>query len=324
MWCKEHLDSEHNIFVGAVQFMLRVIECDEKSSQIGSFQSGKIEKNTRLAMKIDDVEYSTLSEQLVCQETTWILFMTQRCCLSPTSFVGAIIYMQRIFKYSMAEELFIAHGWRNIFTALVIISEKFWEDNYVHPMHILNMFRAKSKNYKLVYEKNADMLKLQMTILDALQYDVNVGPVEFSDWVHFLDRWDQNNDRAQLIKNILSSVAKGKKINEFKIFIPRPLPGVKDKDLRYRAPKRFESPDTAPSLLEYNPILFQHNVVRKAQSDNPCTKSRDKWSGVLSYRNVAAADVDLRSDDNQVDRRRPLSHQHKSRHLLIEKMCVKR
>ena len=54
----------------------------------------------------------------------------------------------------------------------MLISEKMWEDNFVHPQHIVSMF-----NCQIVSKK--EFLLLQLFTLNRLQYDVNVSEMRF-------------------------------------------------------------------------------------------------------------------------------------------------
>lgn len=54
---------------------------------------------------------------------------------------------------------------RKVWGTAMITSEKVWEDNYIHPGHIINTFGLDKK----------ELLTLQLWFLDALKWNLNIN-----------------------------------------------------------------------------------------------------------------------------------------------------
>merc|ERR1719359_475686 len=102
----------------------------------------------------------------------WMLLMTQRCCLSLTSFVAGILYLERLRTQGLIQ--LYESTWRSLWVTMMIVSEKWWEDNYVHPGHITKMFNSS--------HTQKEFLENQLELFKALNYHLNLDIEEFNRW----------------------------------------------------------------------------------------------------------------------------------------------
>ena len=84
----------------------------------------------------------------------------------------------------------------------MITSEKVWEDNYIHPGHIVNTFELEKK----------ELLGMQLWLLDALEWNLNI---ERSDFLSALDMFE--NAGRQYVNHVPYQL----------VFVPRPIPNLK-------------------------------------------------------------------------------------------------
>ncbi|CAD7924566.1 unnamed protein product, partial [Amoebophrya sp. A25] len=136
----------------------------------------------------------------------WLLEMTQRCCFSLTSIVGAVVYVSRLLREGKIE--FRECSWPTIWCWIMIISEKYWEDNYIHPGHVIQMFGMQTHQK----EGKRTALQMQLWLLDALGWDLNVSDEEYDQAIFEL--------RALVEEDVKPSGAA-------RIFIDRPFPKAK-------------------------------------------------------------------------------------------------
>ena len=151
MWCQEHPQHEVDIVLGVVDTFLRLVgeeTCSSEHVPIGIARGRTINAAPQyVAQPAFDNARNNSAKMWYCPdnitvEAQWMVAVIQRCCLSPTSTVATLVYAKRLVACDAFRHTFHHTTWRNLFVALVVISEKYWEDNYVHPMHILNTFRV--------------------------------------------------------------------------------------------------------------------------------------------------------------------------------------
>jgi hypothetical protein len=95
--------------------------------------------------------------------------LTMRCCFSLTTVVGALDYLLRLHSSGIVR--LHSTSWKTVFVVCCLIGEKVWEDNYVHPSHIINQFGYLAKGGSNIPKK--DYLGLQISLARALNWDTN-------------------------------------------------------------------------------------------------------------------------------------------------------
>merc|ERR1719281_966015 len=99
--------------------------------------------------------------------------MTQRCCFSLTSFLATLVYIERLRR---ARKLALYEStWRSTWVAMSVLSEKRWEDNYVHPGHIHATYGSK--------HTAGNQLTMQLKLFNALNFHMAIHLDEFTGWV---------------------------------------------------------------------------------------------------------------------------------------------
>jgi hypothetical protein len=106
------------------------------------------------------------------QDVVFMFKMTQKCCLTLTSALGAVEYMLRLRAVNAVR--LHKSTWRILWVLCIILSEKMWEDNFVHPQHIITMFNTSTHS-------KSDWMWLQAEALIRLDYDVNIKEQRFHD-----------------------------------------------------------------------------------------------------------------------------------------------
>lgn len=99
----------------------------------------------------------------------FIAELTMRCCFSLTTVVGALDYLLRLHSSGIVR--LHSTSWKTVFVVCCLIGEKVWEDNYVHPSHIINQFGYLAKGGSNIPKK--DYLGLQISLARALNWDTN-------------------------------------------------------------------------------------------------------------------------------------------------------
>lgn len=193
----ENLPKDYEIFLGAVSFLLRRVQPDPLSKDLR-----KCEKLSTLERAFVQPPPGPSCE--VMRHAAWMLQMTQRCCFSLTSFVCGLIYMEKL-RQSRNVVLYES-TWRSIWVNAMILSEKWWEDNYVHPGHITRTYGSQ--------HTQREFLENQLAIFKALHFRLNVHKEEFN-------RWQQRLASETVERGILQSCPFQK------VFIPRPIPNLK-------------------------------------------------------------------------------------------------
>lgn len=143
------------------------------------------------------------------QPADWLLKCTQRCCFSLTSVVCSLIYLDKLIK--LRKVMFSSSAWDVIWVCLMILSEKTWEDNYIHPGHVVytcisdRVFQNDKRAYK-------EMQRMQFWLLEALDWRMHIAEGTFYDWVHFLGDMGRRGTEIAM---------------PMTVFVPRPIPNLK-------------------------------------------------------------------------------------------------
>eukprot|EP00400_MALV-I_sp_L67-5_P000600 gene600-1019_t len=132
---------------------------------------------------------------------TWVHKVVTDCCFSPTSFMGALMYLK---KFSQKKKVTTALV-KQHFCGACVLSEAFFEDNYIHPKHICAVAFPGTPQARFNQE--------QVEILKTLDFNLWISREEFFQTVRFvldqpLPEWYEH------IRNWPS------------VFIPRPLPPI--------------------------------------------------------------------------------------------------
>ncbi len=93
--------------------------------------------------------------------------MTLRCCFSLITVTGALDYFQRLQSLGLVR--FHTTSWKTLWVCCCLMSEKVWEDNYVHPSHIVTQFGYLAKGGSRVPRR--EYLSLQMMLLNAIGWE---------------------------------------------------------------------------------------------------------------------------------------------------------
>lgn len=190
-FCKEDVPYDFHFFVGAVSYLLKRIEADPV---------GGIPKFEQIFMQKGHPGYRE-----VRKHAEWLLKMTQRCCFSVTSFLGALIYIERLRQKGLC---LYESTWRSTWVAMSVISEKRWEDNYIHPGHIHNTYGSR--------HTTKEHQRMQVKLFEALEYKLAIESDEYHMWINKF-RTDEKDPQ------VLNA------IRFQQIFIQRPIPNLKTK-----------------------------------------------------------------------------------------------
>ncbi len=135
---------------------------------------------------------------------------TMRCCFSLTTIIGAADYMLRLHANGVVR--LHSTSWKSVFVVCCLLGEKVWEDNYVHPVHIINQYGYLAKGGSTIPKK--DYLRLQIILANALNWDTNTTPARYRDLVI-------NIMGVSVPYGIFRQLPYG-----YAGFVPRPLPPV--------------------------------------------------------------------------------------------------
>jgi hypothetical protein len=236
-FCKEDVKLDYHLFVGAATYLLKLIEADPAggTSCISKFESCFVQKGHP-------------SYRDTWKHAQWLLKMTQRCCFSVTSFLGALIYLERLRhlgKVSLYEST-----WRSIWVAISVISEKRWEDNYIHPGHVHNTYGSS--------HTTEEQQKMQLKLFEALGFNLAIELDEFTGWLNMLRSCEKD-------QQILMAC-------QFqRVFLPRPIPNLKTK-------KPQNTPSTSANSLansESESESSERNYPRQSIAQKYDAQKRD-------------------------------------------------
>ncbi|EER10514.1 hypothetical protein Pmar_PMAR005849 [Perkinsus marinus ATCC 50983] len=107
-------------------------------------------------------------------DAAFVLKMTQRCCFSLATVLAGLDYFVRLIDKGLVR---LHHtSWRSLWVCCMLLAEKMWEDNFVHPAHIMGQYSASAHTKR-------EYLQLQMGILKVLNWDMNITLKRFTDLV---------------------------------------------------------------------------------------------------------------------------------------------
>jgi hypothetical protein len=110
------------------------------------------------------------SSSRLTADARFIAELTMRCCFSVTTVLGALEYM--LLLQSKGVVRLHSTSWKTIFVVCCLLSEKMWEDNYVHPSHIISQFGYLAKGGSNIPKK--DYLALQLLLVNSMNWQTNV------------------------------------------------------------------------------------------------------------------------------------------------------
>lgn len=104
-------------------------------------------------------------------DARFIAELTMRCCFSITTVLSALEYMIRL----QAKGVVRLHStsWKSVFVVCCLLGEKMWEDNYVHPSHIISQYGYLAKGGSNIPKR--DYLSLQLLLVGAISWGVNIS-----------------------------------------------------------------------------------------------------------------------------------------------------
>ena len=112
-------------------------------------------------------------------DARFIAEMTMRCCFSITTIIGALDYLLRL--HAMGAVRLHSTSWKTVFVVCCLMGEKVWEDNYVHPSHIISQYGYLAKGGSNIPKR--DYLGLQLMLVGALNWDTNTPLTRYTELV---------------------------------------------------------------------------------------------------------------------------------------------
>ena len=155
--------------------------------------------------------FNTAEPVRLSQDIVFLARLTQKCCFSLTTIVGALDILLRL--YEKPSICFHASTWRSLLVTCLILSEKMWEDNFVHPMHIIGQYNTYCPG-QFSHSKR-DFLYMQLAIVEALEWRTNMNLTRY----HSLVAAVMATEVPVCIYRVLSSQSQAS-------LIPRPLPAL--------------------------------------------------------------------------------------------------
>eukprot|EP00746_Dinoflagellata_sp_MGD_P043156 gnl/MRDRNA2_/MRDRNA2_204875_c0_seq1.p1 gnl/MRDRNA2_/MRDRNA2_204875_c0~~gnl/MRDRNA2_/MRDRNA2_204875_c0_seq1.p1 ORF type:complete len:386 (+),score=37.68 gnl/MRDRNA2_/MRDRNA2_204875_c0_seq1:111-1268(+) len=187
----EDVPLDYQLFIGTVSYLLKHVQPDP----IGPVPE----------FELSFVQRGHPSYKDIWRHAEWLLRMTQRCCFSLTSFLCSAIYIDRLIRQGRLS--LYESTWRSTWVAMTVLSEKRWEDNYVHPGHIHATYGSR--------HTSQEQAVMQLKLFKALNFSMYIDEGEF--W-----RW-QCRLRDERDHQIMAAL-------QFqRVFIPRPIPNLKTK-----------------------------------------------------------------------------------------------
>lgn len=101
---------------------------------------------------LDESERQAVAAARMYSDARFLAEFVQKCCFSLTTIMGAFYYISRLRESGHIR--FHEASWRSLFIVACLLSEKMWEDNFVHPHHIMNQFAALCANSISVWPMN--------------------------------------------------------------------------------------------------------------------------------------------------------------------------
>jgi hypothetical protein len=128
------------------------------------------------------------------EATRFIQRFARECCLTRTSLINAYIYFTKTRNT-------LLYTWRMLFVNCLLISERMWMDNYIHPAFIRQRYTLQPCANKFT--------SIQLEILTALDWKINTSEAEYNQ-IHELvfSRSERVQDRARLPERPLPALPK--------------------------------------------------------------------------------------------------------------------
>ena len=124
----------------------------------------------------------------------FLLKFARECCLTRTSLINAYIYL---FKTRNT----IHYNWRLVFVNCVLLAERMWEDNYIHPAFIRQRYTTQACASKFT--------SIQLELLNLLEWRMNISETEFQQISNAIcSRSEDAVDRARLPQRPLPALPK--------------------------------------------------------------------------------------------------------------------
>jgi hypothetical protein len=171
-------------------------------------------------------------------DAKFIAELTMRCCFSLTTIIGAADYMLRL--HAIGAVRLHSTSWKSVFVACCLISEKVWEDNYVHPTHIITQYGYLAKGGSTIPKR--DYLRLQIILATALNWDTNTTPARYRDLI-------MNIMGVSVPYSIFRQLPYG-----YAGFVPRPLPPQPKMKIPLQTTMRVNNSEYTRSV-----VLKQHH-----------------------------------------------------------------
>lgn len=113
---------------------------------------------------------SQCGEGMFQQNFTFIRRLATDCCLTRTSLLMGLHYFTTVSQTGVIASS--RHTWRMIFVNCLILAEKMWEDNYIHPhyMRLRFCYHCGSR----AVPSAGKFLDLQLELLKALEWKTNI------------------------------------------------------------------------------------------------------------------------------------------------------
>jgi len=163
------------------------------------------------------------------QDIVFLARLSQKCCFSLTTLVGALDLLLRLYEHPSIN--FHASTWRSVLVTCLILSEKMWEDNFVHPMHIIGQYNGYCPGQ--CSHSKRDYMFMQLAVVEALGWRTSMSLTRY----HSLVAAVMATEVPSCIFRVLSSQSQA-------VLIPRPLPALPKMVLR----RPGSSASTASSL----------------------------------------------------------------------------
>jgi len=222
---EETPQQELRLFVGYASALLRLVQPGKTAmSRVAqTFEAKAVTREDRHNVQLCDLSY----------EVRWMLWFTRKCCFSFASLVPAMMYLESLIK----TEHIVFHpcSWRTLWVNMMIVSEKFWEDSYIHPSHILRSYKGSPSP--------SDCVEIQFYLVQGLKWSLN------------LDRWDVAAVMEKLATSACDPVVTAA-IHETSepgvpVLVTRPMPNAKrDRRLNSEERRRLEPAKAAAAELE--------------------------------------------------------------------------
>jgi len=220
------------------QFMLRYITrvlslIDHSDEALKAASSSPIE--SRFVQSNQEVQ--SLSSRLH-SDARFVAEMTMRCCFSLTTVLSALDYMARL-QATGAVRLH-ATSWKTVFVVCCLLGEKMWEDNYVHPSHIISQYGYLAKGGSNIPKR--EYLQLQLSLVNLINWDVNTPLSRYRELV-------SNIMGVSVPSGIYRTLPAG-----YAGFVPRPLPPLPKMNLPTATHRpRFESKFSSSASTSADP-----------------------------------------------------------------------